>query len=83
VIVRSSLGKINIQTGIPAGSTGPVAGTNANSAHVSERSQRQVLARRQPLITTNLAVKTSFSRVALDGEKLADRKTDVQIQNIK
>jgi hypothetical protein len=37
----------------------------------------------QPFTTTNLTAKVSFSRVVLEGEKLADPKTDVQIQNVK
>ena len=35
----------------------------------------------QPFTTTNLSAKVSFSRVVLEGEKMADPKTDVQIQN--
>jgi hypothetical protein len=37
----------------------------------------------QPLISTNLTAKVSFSRVVLEGERLADPKTDVQITNAK
>jgi len=35
----------------------------------------------QPFTTTNLTAKVSFSRVILEGEKTADLKTDVLIQN--
>lgn len=35
----------------------------------------------QTWTTTNLTAKVSFSRVVLDGNKLADPKKDVQIQN--
>jgi len=37
----------------------------------------------QPFITTNLTAQVSFSRLVLEGEKLANPKTDVQIQNCK
>ena len=37
----------------------------------------------QPLINTNLTAQVSFSRLVLEGEKLANPKTDVQIQNRK
>jgi len=37
----------------------------------------------QPFATTNLAAKVSFSRVVLEGDKLADPNKDVQIQNTK
>jgi hypothetical protein len=37
----------------------------------------------QPFTTTNLTAKISFSRVVLDGGKLADPKTAVQIQTDK
>ena len=37
----------------------------------------------QPFITTNLTAQVSFSRLVLEGEKLANPKTDVQIQNRK
>ncbi len=40
-----------------------------------------VITSNQPFTTTNLTVKVSFSRVVLEGNKLADPKTDVQIQN--
>ena len=36
----------------------------------------------QPFTTTNLTAKISFSRVVLDGGKLANPKADVQIQNV-
>jgi len=42
-----------------------------------------VITSNQPFTTTNLTAKVSFSRVVLEGEKLADPKTDVQIQNAK
>lgn len=42
-----------------------------------------VITNPQPLISTNLTAKVSFSRVVLEGEKLADPKTDVQITNTK
>jgi hypothetical protein len=37
----------------------------------------------QRYTTTNLTAQVSFSRLVLDGEKLANPKTDVQIQNRK
>jgi hypothetical protein len=40
-----------------------------------------VITSNQPFTTTNLTAKVSFSRVVLEGNKLADPKTDVQIQN--
>lgn len=42
-----------------------------------------VITSSQPFTTTNLTTKVSFSRVVLDGGKLADPKTDVQIQSAK
>jgi hypothetical protein len=42
-----------------------------------------VITSNQPFTTTNLTAKVSFSRVVLEGNKLADPKTDVQIQNAK
>ena len=42
-----------------------------------------VITSNQPFTTTNLTAKVSFSRVVLEGNKLADPKTDVQIQNVK
>lgn len=42
-----------------------------------------VITSSQPFATTNLTAKVSFSRVVLEGGKLADPKTDVQIQNAK
>lgn len=46
-----------------------------------ETSFNFVITSSQPFTTTNLTAKVSFSRVVLEGEKLADPKTDVQIQN--
>jgi hypothetical protein len=46
-----------------------------------ETSFNFVITSSQPFTTTNLTAKISFSRVVLEGEKLADPKTDVQIQN--
>jgi hypothetical protein len=40
-----------------------------------------VITSSRPFTTTNLTAKVSFSRVVLEGEKLADLKTDVKIQN--
>ena len=37
----------------------------------------------QPFTTTNLTTQVSFSRLVVDGGKLANPKTDVQIQNAK
>jgi len=37
----------------------------------------------QPFTTTNLTAQISFSRVLLEGQKIANPKTDVQIQNTK
>ena len=48
-----------------------------------ETSFNFVITSSQPFATTNLTAKVSFSRVALEGEKLANPKTDVQIQNIQ
>ena len=48
-----------------------------------ETSFNFVVTSSQPFITTNLTAKVSFSRVVLKGQKLADPKTDVQIQNAK
>jgi hypothetical protein len=42
-----------------------------------------VITSSQPFTTTNLTAKVGFTRVVLEGEKLADPKTDVQIQNTK
>jgi hypothetical protein len=42
-----------------------------------------VITSNQPFATTNLTAKVSFSRVVLEGEKLADPKTAVQITNTK
>ena len=42
-----------------------------------------VITSTQPLISTNLTAKVSFSRVVLEGGKLADPKADVQIANVK
>lgn len=41
-----------------------------------------VISSSQPFAATNLTVKVSFSRVVLDGEKLADPKTAVQINQL-
>jgi hypothetical protein len=49
----------------------------------NETSFNFVITSSQPFTTTNLTAKVSFSRVVLVGEKLADPKADVQIQNIK
>jgi hypothetical protein len=46
-----------------------------------ETSFNFVITSSQPFVTTNLTAKVSFSRVVLEGEKLADPKMDVQIQN--
>jgi hypothetical protein len=46
-----------------------------------ETSFNFVITGNQPFVTTNLTAKVSFSRVVLEGEKLADPKTDVLIQN--
>jgi histidinol-phosphate/aromatic aminotransferase/cobyric acid decarboxylase-like protein len=46
-----------------------------------ETSFNFVITSNQPFVTTNLTAKVSFSRVVLEGEKLADPKTDVLIQN--
>jgi hypothetical protein len=48
-----------------------------------ETSFNFVITSTQPFTTTNLTAKVSFSRVVLQGEKLADPKTNVQIQNTK
>ncbi len=48
-----------------------------------ETSFNFVITSSQPFTTTNLTAKVSFSRVVLEGDKLADPKTDVQIQNAK
>lgn len=48
-----------------------------------ETSFNFVITSSQPFATTNLTAKVSFSRVMLEGDKLADPKTDVQIQNSK
>lgn len=48
-----------------------------------ETSFNFVITSSQPFATTNLTAKVSFSRVVLEGNKLADPKTDVQIQNDK
>jgi hypothetical protein len=48
-----------------------------------EASFNFVITSSQPFTTTNLTAKVSFSRVVLEGEKLADPKVDVQIQNAK
>lgn len=48
-----------------------------------EASFNFVITSSQPFATTNLTAKVSFSRVMLEGDKLADPKTDVQIQNSK
>jgi hypothetical protein len=42
-----------------------------------------VITSSQPFTTTNLTAKVSFSRVVLEGKKLADPKMNVQIQNTK
>jgi len=49
----------------------------------SETSFNFVITGSQPFTTTNLTAKVSFSRVVLEGEKLADPKTAVQITNTK
>jgi hypothetical protein len=49
----------------------------------NETSFNFVITGSQPFTTTNLTAKVSFSRVVLEGERLADPKTDVQIQNVK
>jgi hypothetical protein len=48
-----------------------------------ETSFNFVITSSQPFASTNLTAKVSFSRVVLEGEKLADPKTAVQIQNAK
>lgn len=48
-----------------------------------ETSFNFVITSSQPFTTTNLTAKVNFSRVILENEKLADPKTDVQIQNIQ
>ncbi|MGP8201462.1 MAG: hypothetical protein ACLQU4_18380 [Limisphaerales bacterium] len=48
-----------------------------------ETSFNFVITSSQPFTTTNLTAKVSFSQLVLEGEKLADPKTDVQIQNAK
>jgi hypothetical protein len=47
----------------------------------SETTFNFVVSSLQPFTTTNLTAKISFSRVVLDGNKLADPKKDVHIQN--
>jgi hypothetical protein len=42
-----------------------------------------VITSSQPFTSTNLTAKVSFSRVVLEGEKLADPKADVQIQSLQ
>ncbi len=42
-----------------------------------------VITRPKGFSTTNLTAEVSFSRLVLEGEKLANPKTDVQIQNAK
>ena len=49
----------------------------------NETSFNFVITSSQPFTTTNLTAKVSFSQVVLEGEKLADPKTDVQITNAK
>jgi hypothetical protein len=46
-----------------------------------ETSFNFVITSSQPFTNTNLTAKVSFTRVVLEGEKLTDPKTDVQIQN--
>jgi hypothetical protein len=48
-----------------------------------ETSFNFVITGNQPFTTTNLTAKVSFSRVVLEGEKLADVSKDVQIQTVK
>ena len=48
-----------------------------------ETSFNFVITGSQPFTTTNLTAKVNFSRVVLENNKLADAKTDVQIQNIQ
>lgn len=48
-----------------------------------ETSFNFVITSDQPFATTNLTAKVSFTRVVLNGGKLADPKADVQIQNAK
>jgi hypothetical protein len=48
-----------------------------------ETSFNFVITSQQTFATTNLTTKVSFSRVVLDDDKLADPKTDVQIQNVQ
>lgn len=48
-----------------------------------ETSFNFVITSSEPFTTTNLTAKVSFSRVVLEGDKLADPKTNVQIQNTK
>jgi hypothetical protein len=48
-----------------------------------ETSFNFVITGSQPFTTTNLTAKVSFSRVVLEGEKLADVSKDVQIQTVK
>lgn len=47
----------------------------------SEISFNFVITGNQPFTTTNLTAKVNFSRIVLEGEKLADPKIDVQIIN--
>jgi hypothetical protein len=42
-----------------------------------------VITSSQPFTSTNLTAKVSFSRIALEGGKLIDPKTSVQIENSK
>jgi len=60
-----------------------IGGTKKRPALESkkETSFNFVITGSQPFVTTNLTAKVSFSRVILEGEKLADPKTDVLIQN--
>jgi hypothetical protein len=42
-----------------------------------------VITSSRPFVTTNLTAQISFSRLVLEGQKLGNLKTDVQIQNGK
>lgn len=62
-----------------------IGGTKSRPALEPKRetSFNFVITSSQPFTTTNLTAKVSFSRVVLEGKKMADPKTDVQIQNAK
>jgi hypothetical protein len=61
-------------------STKWVVGQNhANLEPKGETTFNFVVTSPQPFTTTNLTAKVSFSRVVLDGDKLADVKQDVSV----